>query len=152
MLITKHGQTYDFDKWPKWRQLDTTIELLVLDGDTILEYQREGSSIYLFIEGGAVHEQATEQSTDVALLVLEWTGVSAETFGGEPGPPAAHFELAYLSGSIPTLLQLAPGKYDKLLDRFRFEVEASYSGGADLREAVVWDFKAKQVKAYWRER
>ena len=151
MLITHHGQTYDFEKWPKWRRLDTSIELLVLDGDTILDYQREGSSLYLFIEGGAVYEQATELSTDVALLVLEWTGISAETFADEPGPPAAHFELAYLSGSIPTLLQLTPGKYDRLRDRFRFEVEASYSGGADLRSAVVWDFKA-QVTAYWKER
>ena len=47
---------------------------------------------------------------------------------------------------------MAPGKYEKLLDRFRFEVDASYSGGADLRSAVVWDFKAKQITAYWKER
>jgi hypothetical protein len=152
MEITRGNQTYDFEKWPKWRRLDTTIELLELDGDRVLEYQREGSSLYLFIEGGAVHEQAAERSTDVGLLVLEWVGVSAETFGDESGPPAAHFELAYLTGSIPILLQMAPGKYEKLLNRFRFEVDASYSGGADLRSAVVWDFKAKQVTAYWKER
>jgi len=151
LLITSHGQSYDFDKWSKWRRLDTSIELLVLECDRILDYQREGSSLYLFIEGGAVHEQATEQSTDVALLVLELVGISAETFGGEPGPPAAPSELAFLSGSIPTLLQLAPGNYKRLPDRFRFEVDASYSGNVDLHEGVVWDFKAKQVTAYWKE-
>jgi hypothetical protein len=152
MQITHHGQTHDFEKWSKWRRLDTTLELLELDGETILDYQREGSSLYLFIEGGAVHEQSTEQSTAVGLLVLEFVGISAETFGDEPGPPAPHFELAYLTGSIPTLLQMEPGKYKKLLSRFRFEVDASYSGGADLREAVLWDFSAKQVTAYWKER
>lgn len=152
MQITHDGHSYDFDKWPKWRRLDTSIELLELDCEPVLHQSREGSSLYLFLEGGAVHEQATAQSTAVGLLVLEFVGVSVEAFGGELRPPASHFELAYLTGSIPTLLQLAPGKYEKLLSRFRFEVDASFSGGADLREAVVWNFKAKQVTAFWRER
>ena len=28
MLITRDGHSYDFDKWPKWRRLDTSIESL----------------------------------------------------------------------------------------------------------------------------
>src|SRR4051812_11355362 len=104
MIITHDGRDYDFEKWPKWRQLDTSIELLVLDGESVLEYQREGSSLYLFMEGGMVH-QDDEETAAVGLLVIELVGVSDESFGGEQGPPAAACEIHLLTGSIPILRQ-----------------------------------------------
>ncbi|MDQ3023631.1 MAG: hypothetical protein M3R04_04475 [bacterium] len=152
MQITKGAQTYDFEKWPKWRQLDTSIELLVLEGESVLEYQREGGSLYLFMEGGTVHMQDSDEPTSVDRLVIECTGITDERFDGAAGAPAADYGFDFLSGSIPIMQQNALGGYEKVFGEYWFDVDANYSGRADLSSCVRWEFKSREVRAYWKER